>query len=325
MISFKIGDQLEPDIEREYGGDNGFQDGYIFEQSQKKCTIIIKFEPQVKSIEIDFQLNQNENTITVGLMGQKPILVGKIFSSCSRNSLNYQNGLFTLILSKETYQKWPLFIIAPNEKNLIDPKSRFILSLYEKKSGKYDLFLNDLHQSIVQNYKPSRQYFLTTIAPDPKYSHPNLLPIFELFNPIEFSESAIKSYCDILHQEKRYIDENSILAIVSNQSYSLMLRRALLCSPLTGELNDLPTTIKLLNLLSEVEEPEGLWFLGHHYEFGIGVKKDLKKAKDLKKRAHEKDPSLKEMKENHDHHYIAGGLAALTALSAFFLISKMKK
>lgn len=329
MTSHKVGTLIKPDIERQFGGEDGFPTGYIFNQNQTVCTIQIRFDQQIRTRDINFSINPDTNCIQIGIIEQIPIVVGQLFSSFSRKSVSFENGLFTLTLSKVQSDKWPLLISGPNEAGLIDPKSSFILALYQMTQNNMNEFYDLILKSISNHYAPASEYFHEFIHFH-KSSYLKIPPqyciqIFSQFDLSSLSEEELEIYCNSLDESKMFQEEGAVLSQIRNPSPQLLLRYALLCSPLSnGPLNDPEHAVIMLTTLSEMSNPQALWLLAQHYENGIGVHADKKKAHELKKLAQKLDSSLQDNKASKVSHFIAPTIITVIIITSIFIF-KLRK
>ncbi|KAH0787108.1 hypothetical protein GPJ56_009106 [Histomonas meleagridis] len=280
------------EIERTISSE-GIPDGYSFEQT--RSNIILKFQvPRSYDLSmIEFSIY--DGTIIAGIKGSEPLICGKMFGSIIRENHYITDGMFRIDIKKADSQIWPVFIINPSDQG-IDPKSQFILGVYNDALGNENEAFSNIYQSAQRNYFPAQIFvsdiFLSDANPYGVKKDPvKAIQFLESISPEKLTENISLTLANAHLSIGQRSEAMNVLRSISRSSQIAKLQLAKMMSPIADVNGQQPEeAVKLLESLSNEGNLEALELLSKHYLKGIGVKKDKNRSREIEQRIREIDP-----------------------------------
>ena len=273
----------------------GIPDGYSFEQT--RSNIVLKF-PIPKSCDssmVEFSIF--DGSILAGIKGSEPLICGVMFGSIIRENHDYLvDGMFKIDLKKADSQVWPVLIIKPSNQG-IDPKSQFLLGVYNDALGNEAEAFSLILQSAQRNYFPAQIFvadiFLSDTNPYGVKKDPiKAIHFLESISPEKLTENISLTLANAHISIGQRLEGMNVLKSIAKWSETAKLQLAKMMSPISDVNGKQPVeAVDLLESLSNFGNIEALDLLSKHYSKGIGVKKDKNRSKELEQRIRDLDPN----------------------------------
>ncbi|KAJ6238614.1 sel1l adaptor subunit of erad e3 ubiquitin ligase [Anaeramoeba flamelloides] len=142
---------------------------YTFTQNEKVITITINVP--LGTHLTDLYLEFKEYCLRVGLLGQKPIIEGKLFNNIDTNKVSYslvESNRVVITLEMFVSENWPVLVIGPNNYK-IDPHSRFLLAKFAESEGDLSSAFRWLLQAAEEGHFQSIFRVATIYTTDTRY------------------------------------------------------------------------------------------------------------------------------------------------------------
>lgn len=275
---------------------NRITEGYTFDQTE--ALVIVTFPvPEDKGCRAGVEFHFEDSEIYAGPRNSDPAICGTLFDRITHHSMQIEDEVCTIRLTKATPVTWPL-LIADESTAGIDPKSLFML-------GIRDEFVGCPHQAWERySQAASRGYVIAKllaaralikgsetygVARNPRAAVDILMSIPEDKQTVEI----LNLLSDALIQADEIERGRRVLLRAAEKSPESRLRLTKLLNSLpdlSGE--NLRERAQHLELLARADNPEAIQLLSQCYATGKGVKKDVRHATELAKRAKSLDPTL---------------------------------
>ncbi|KAH0793085.1 hypothetical protein GPJ56_002980 [Histomonas meleagridis] len=304
-----------------------------FNDDEEEVEIKISFPKTFNSKSIIYQLTPEKNAVNITIKGEiVPLVRSLLFGTISEVNVTRSDTQFTLCLTKEKPGAWelPFTDVHPSFGDA-DPQTCFILFHFLITKGDQDRAIDFLNKSANFGYLPA----IETIIENTKQflSNEDLpqndrIQIFSTItnlydvgvNKYHDPKFALKSGMFLLQNGVESASVLEIFQIACNAGVSEGFTfQGIAVSPLSQygfEVKDAKLAVKLFSkaLDFDKDEPLANHFLAMHLYNGIGVEKDVKRAKALQENAVKKIPTLEPLKtvtiegekeEHYEHNEIA--------------------
>ena len=291
-----------------------FIDVYCWELIPHETNIqaLIKYPPNFDTSKVTYELNEQKDAVQVHYPDQPPIIEGKLFTKV--NAISHQviekDSIYLIQFDFDKLEKLPDFLVTdfhPQTKK-IDPLSAFLIYNKQQESKdqkvKEDSF-NLLDVGLKYNFVPAmiaaaalfrhipqlqeRSLELTCIAADRYHAPAAELNLGLLYLNMPDSRDRALEYIEKASREPQLPIASIILALYLSP-----------ISDMESPKKDAKRAVQLFQqVITKETEPNPLAL--HEYAMllynGIGIEKDVEKAKELNEKCKQIEPNAPELEE----------------------------
>ena len=275
---------------------NRIKEGYTFDQTETHILVTFPVpEDKVRLAGVEFHFEDVE--IYAGCPNSAPAVCGTLFDRITHHSMQIEDEVCTIKLTKAAPVTWPL-LITDESKAGIDPKSLFMLGIRDEFVGCPDQAWDCYTAAAARGYVTAKLLVARTLLTGSEtYKVPKeeRLAIEILMSIPEEQQTVevLNLLSDALIQVGEVEEGRRVLLRAAEKSPASRLR-------LTKLLNSIPDPaganvrerVQHLEVLARADNPEAIQLLSQCYATGKGVKKNVRHALELAKRAKMLDPSL---------------------------------
>lgn len=266
--------------------------------------VVFKIPTELKQDQLKIQYSKKLNAVNVFIPGEIPFLRGKFCAPITDFKYSFTPGEITLTMNKAEPQEWQFLIAQPYKSKeddwILDPQSALILFIVYTQIQP-EIGVQYLEMSFSTNYPPAIVTYARTMEQNPE-NYQKLVPkLKSVVDDYKFSQGGViigsAMYMNFLDTKIGYeylkkaveIDEN-------NQEATELL--GIMLSPLEEPHGDFENVEECLRLLNKVtDHPRAQYTLSRHYAQGLGLPKDLVKARELMEVAQKEFPNLEVIPE----------------------------
>ena len=140
------------DLERSISSQpTGINEGYCFYQSDKTIEVTFPVPSGCVLQEISSSFDASKKSICYGLNGKPPAICGILWDNASIKTSILYTDVYKIVFNKHDEKTWPLFISSPSSQG-IDPKSEFMLGVFEDAQNSYSKALQYYQHSASQGF-----------------------------------------------------------------------------------------------------------------------------------------------------------------------------
>jgi hypothetical protein len=273
---------------------DGVSEGYSFGQFETTILLAFAVPPGIDISDIVYEMSGIDNSIFVAFSDSDPIMCGVLFGPTFRDEICVSGDICRITLYKIDRSIWPV-VIAGSSARGIDPKSLFMLGVYDDACGRREDAWRKFEESAALGFIHAKSVIATSLLND---GNPYLAPQ-DFSRGISILESipqqSITTELQVVHfgallsigeaQKARAIFPGDD---ISNDTRLKIVR--FLDSLHTFDAEIEKEMIVHLSALAEQNEPEACYLLAKRYAFGRGVTRNAEYAVRLAARAHAMDP-----------------------------------
>jgi hypothetical protein len=302
--------------------DEGIPDGYAFSQDHRFVTLTFAVPPGTPPSNLDFSLFDNDRSIRAGLRGRDPFICGTLFDSVFGPSLSISisGALGEIRIQKTREFYWPVFI-ADRAGDSIDPKSLFMIGVWEDASARPSAAWQCFLESAERGYVPAKLLIASTLLNDGN-------PYGILRNDeegIKVLQSVAKDRMSVevrlalfraLERSGRMTEAKDVIREAARGSGEALWEKAQFLEKF-DDAEAIEERVTALRELSEENHALACRELAKLYATGKGgVGRDFEKARELAEQATLLDPDLPSDLPDEG---VGGNLAAMTGVTVGFL------